>query len=252
MFADSAAYETFMGRWSRRLAPLVVEFAGVGGAVVDVGCGTGALSAAVVAASPSAEVVGVDPSPAFVDLARTFVPSARFEVGDAQALPLADDSVDVAVSSLVLNFVPDHRQALREMQRVTRPGGVVASAVWDYSGGMQMLCRFWDVATATFADVDVPDENRMPLCHPGELAALWRDAGLHDITDEALVIECLFSSFDDYWLPFLGGVGPSGQFVSTLQGDDRALLRAALQHELSPDGGAFVLPARAWAVRGVA
>ena len=253
MFVDGAAYEAFMGRWSRRLAPLLVAFAGVrdGTDVLDVGCGTGPLSRAVRDVAPQARVTGIDPSAGFVELARAAVPDARFEVGDAQVLPFGDASVDAALSLLALNFVPDHVRAAREMRRVTRPGGVVAAAVWDYGDGMEMLYRFWEVACAVSPDANDVAEHRMPLCHQGELAALLRGLGLRDVVEQPLEIRCEYASFDDYWLPFLGGVGPSGQYVVGLSESRRTELRDVLRREVAGgDDGPFALGARAWAVRG--
>ena len=164
MFAQSHAYEPFMGRWSRRLAPLFVEFAGVqdGESVLDVGSGTGALASAIVEARPKAHVTGVDPAQDYVSAARQRAPrrGIRFVVGDAQALDFSDGTFDRAVSLLALNFVPDPALALAEQIRVTRPGGLVAAAVWDYGDGMQMLRAFWDEAVA--ADPAADAARRAP------------------------------------------------------------------------------------------
>ncbi len=188
MFSEGDGYEQFMGRWSRLLAPLFVDFAqvGRGDAVLDVGSGTGALSLAV-AAVTSARVTGIERSEAFVRYAQS-TPSdrVRFQVGDATALPFPDDTFDRTLSMLVLNFVPDPAVALDQMIRVTRPGGVVAAAVWDYGDGMGMLRMFWDEAVALNPDAEPRDERHMPLCSRGALAELWRDHGLHDVDEQAL------------------------------------------------------------------
>ncbi len=252
MFSESDGYERFMGRWSRRLAPLFVDFAGVdrGDDVLDVGCGTGALAFAA-AAVPSVRAFGVDQSREFVQAAGLYGDGrVRFQVGDAAALPFPDAAFDRTLSMLVLNFVPDTAAALREMIRVTRPNGIVAAAVWDYGDGMQMLRAFWDEAVALDPAAAARDEGHMPLSRRGELPALWREAGLGDVEDAALTVDMAFASFDDFWQPFLGGQGPAGAYVSALTEPARRQLRARLHHRLGSDAG-FTLAARAWAVRGV-
>lgn len=253
MFSESDGYERFMGRWSRRLAPAFVRFAGVSenDDVLDVGCGTGALSSAA-AAVHGVHVVGVDRSAAFVEAAgRSGIEQARFQVGDACALSMPDRTFDRVLSMLVLNFVPDPAAALREMTRVTRVNGVVAAAVWDYGGGMEMLRTLWDAAVALDPACANLDERRMPLCRPGELSRLWRQNGLDDVDEAALTIDMQFDSFDDYWQPFLAGQGPAGAYVSSLPERDRTRLRETLRDRLTASSdSAFALSARAWAVLG--
>jgi SAM-dependent methyltransferase len=256
-FSAGDAYERFMGRWSGELAPRLVRFAGVrdGDAVLDVGSGTGALTAAVVAAAPSSRVIGVDAAAAYVAFAQARGLGGRvgFEVGDAQRLRFGDRQFDRTLSLLALNFVPEPAQVLSEMIRVTRPGGVVGAAVWDYGDGMAMLRAFWDQVIALGGEMDARDERHMPLCRRGELAALWREHQLQDVLEEALTVQTLFSSFDDYWLPFLERQGPAGAFVSALSASDREQLSVRLRQRLLGDkaDGRIVLSARAWAVRGV-
>jgi SAM-dependent methyltransferase len=257
MFAGGGAYERFMGRWSRRLAPLLVTVARVaaGDSVLDAGCGTGALSFAIGDIVPSARVTGVDPSAAYVRDAQARVPSdrMRFLVGDAQALEFPDASFDKTLSLVVMNFVPAPARALEEMTRVTRPSGVVAAAVWDYGQGMEMLRVFWDEAVALDEASVSRDERNMPLCRPGELETLWRAGGLRCVEELPIEIEMPFVSFDDYWLPFLGGQGPAGALAAGLTDTARSALEARLRARLLGDrhDGSFTLRARAWAVRGV-
>ena len=258
MFSLGDAYEHFMGRWSRDLARRLVQFAGVhdnDDDVLDVGSGTGALSAAIAAAAPSSRIVGVDRSEPYILAARARHPSERvhFEVADAQHLPFADGRFDRAISLLTLNFVPDPAKALHEMIRVTRSGGTVAAAVWDYGDGMEMLRVFWDEAIALNPAAAGKDERHMPLCRRGELSTLWHAHSLKDISEEALAIETRFSSFDDCWSPFLARQGPAGAYVSTLSPHDGEQLRVRLRRRLLRDDveRPIALTARAWGVRGV-
>ena len=256
IFSEARAYERFMGRWSRDLAPQLVRFAAVrdGETLLDIGSGTGALSAALAATAPSGRVVGIDPAAPYVALAQASQGGARvrFQVGDAQQMDFADGTFDRTLSLLVVNFIPDANRAVDEMKRVTRRGGTVAAAVWDYGGGMEMLRVFWDEAIAITPAGDSRDERHMPFCRRGELAALWRRHGLLDVVEEGLTIETRFTSFADYWAPFLEKQGPAGAFVAALSERERNQLEGRLRKRLLGEGPdrAFVLHARAWAVRG--
>ena len=256
MFAEADAYERFMGRWSRRLAPLFVTFASVadGDRVLDAGCGTGALTSAIADAKPSARVTAVDPSETYVRHARDrfSADGLHFVVGDVQALDASPATFDKTLSLLALNFVANRDRAIREMIRVTRDGGVVAAAVWDYGWGMEMLRVFWDEAIALDPDIADRDERHMPLCRRGELSELWRANGLDHVEEQALTIALEFSSFGDYWAPFLGGQGPAGAYALSRSRADRAALESRLRRRLlqSRRDAPFTLHARAWAVRG--
>jgi len=256
IFSQGDSYERFMGRWSRRLAPLLVRFAGVrdGDTVLDVGSGTGALAAAVARVAPSSRIIGIDPAASYVALAQSQQGSMRinFEVGDSQAMRFPAAMFDRTLSLLVINFIPDPRQALGEMVRVTKSKGTVAAAVWDYGEGMEMLRAFWDEAAAVTPAIAAKDERHMRLCRRGELDALWREQGLQDVVNEELIIETRFTSFDDLWTPFLEKQGPAGAYTASLPAADREALRLRLRRRLlgaGPDR-VIVLSARAWAARG--
>lgn len=257
MFFNAEAYERIMGRWSRQLAPVFLKFAGVGDGdrVLDVGCGTGSLALAAAAAMRSSRIVGVDPSAAYIEHARTRTADGRvtFQVADAQALPFSKASYDASLALLVLNFIPDARRAVREMRRVTRPGGRTAACVWDYSDGMTMLRVFWDTAVALDPDVAPRHEGHMPYCKQGQLAALWSQLGLQQVEEVSLVIRMAFASFDDFWAPFLEGQGPAASYATALPLERQAALRERLRGAVL-DGATdrpLTLDARAWAVRGV-
>lgn len=248
-------YERYMGRWSRRLAPKFLAWLKVAPDLrwLDVGCGTGALSSAILAACSPASVVGIDPSEGFLE-------RARQQLGDrvvlhqaaAGSIPLDDDRIDASVSALVLNFVPEAAAALREMTRVTVVGGTVAACVWDYAGRMDLIRLFWDTATALDPGARALDEGaRFALCHPDALSDLFKGAGLQDVEGSSIEIATPFVDFDDYWSPFLGGQGPAPAYAMALDEVARTRLRDGLRAriEARPGGGAG-LAARAWAVRG--
>jgi SAM-dependent methyltransferase len=209
MFSESEAYEHFMGRWSRELARLFVKFADIQGSVtvLDVGSGTGALTEAILAGIGTSQVVGVDPSVAYGEYARTRTADSRvtFEVGDGRSLRFPNATFDATLSLLVINFIPDPEKTLGEMIRVTRAGGVVAAAVWDYDEGMGMLRFFWDEAVLRDPSIEPRDERHMPFSRAGELASFWRDHGLLDVREAPLLISLRFQSFDRFWSPFLAG-----------------------------------------------
>lgn len=249
-------YDLLMGRWSRLIAPLLVQHVEVhdGDKVLDVGCGTGSLTRALLDSGPAVQVTGIDGSADYVDIARKNLDGsgATLEQGDAQSLPYPDNSFDKCISLLVMNFIPDPTQAVNEMQRVTRAGGSVTAAVWDYGDGMEMLRHLWDEAASIDDDAVAKHEGNMPLCRKGELAALWAECGLSEISDTALTIQMDFASFDDYWAPFLTGVGPSGSYVSSLDTQIRTDLKERLLRKLANGNreAPISLTARTWAVRG--
>jgi len=250
MFSIGEAYDVFMGRWSGHLAPLLVQFAGVidGDDVLDAGSGTGSLTAAAATVAPSSRIVGIDRSEPYVAVARARHQSQRmrFEVGDAQQLPFEDASFDRTLSLLILNFVPDPQKALTEMIRVTRPGGTVAAAVWDYGERMEMLRVFWDEAIGSTLEQTGRTSATCPCPEPAGLGALWRTR-LRNESETALAIETQFTSFENYWSPILQQQGPAGAQVATLSPDDRDQLELKLRQRLLGNraDGPITLRARA-------
>ena len=248
-------YEQYVGWWSRRVAPLFLEWLGLPAGLrwLDVGCGTGALCGAIMDNCSPESVAGVEPSDGFLDAAKENLGGrAAFHRGGATAIPLPDASVDVVVSGLVLNFVPDHRAALAEMTRVTAKGGTVAAYVWDYAGRMELMRHFWDAASAIDpAAADLDEGRRFPLCAPEPLAGLFTRAGLGDVQVRAIDVPTRFRDFADYWTPFLGGQGPAPAYAMSLEEERRGALRERIRARL-PVGvdGSIDLIARAWAVRG--
>ena len=258
MFEVAEAYEVMMGRWSRQLAPLFVEFVGVqdGENVLDPGCGTGSLSATLARVTGASKIVGIDPSKGFIEYARTQIadPRVTFEVGDAQALPYPDESFDRCMALLIVNFIPDAPKAAREIRRVTRSGGVVATTMWDGSRAHELTGCFWVAAVALDPTAKRPAERRGSYGSAEALSDLFKGAGLTDIEVTDLTMRCQFSSFDDYWLPLTEGQGPSGAYLARLPEDHRAALRERLRQNLfgSRADGPFTLLAKAWAVKGIA
>jgi SAM-dependent methyltransferase len=250
-------YERYIGRWSRLVARQFVAWLALPPALhwLDVGCGTGALTQAILEQGAPASVLGIDPSAGFIALARAQIKDTRasFQSGAAQALPVASASVDAVVSGLVLNFTSDPAASLAEMARAARPGGTIAAYVWDYAEGMQMLRLFWDAAIALDRGALALDEGRrFPICRREALGTLWRDSGLAQIEFHDIDVPTVFSSFDDFWSPFLGGQGPAPTYCGTLTDDARAALRDRLRTMLPVAAdGRIALTARALAVRGV-
>jgi SAM-dependent methyltransferase len=255
---DGDGYERLMGRWSRRLVEPFLDFVGSadGEDVLDVGCGTGCLSAALAMRREVRSVLGVDLSSAYVEHARTSNtdPRIRFEVGDACALALPAARFDRVLSLLVLHFVPKTEQAIAEMRRVAKPGALVGAAVWDARGGFVANRIFFD----TVAALDPAANDRRarnytrPLTRPGELGAAWRAAGFTDVAEASLAIRMEFASFDDYWAPYSGNDGPQADYLKTLAAPDRTRMRDAVQRAYldgEPDGPRSYA-ALAWAVRG--
>lgn len=256
-------YDRYMGRWSRPIAEQFIRWLAIrpGGAWLEVGCGTGALSTEIMRVGGVAALTSIDTSPAFVDTARLRLGDrVAFEVADGASLPYDSGRFDVAVSGLALNFIPDAAQALAEMRRVVgrvvgrmvERAGVVGVYVWDYGGGMEMIRYFWDAALWTDpAAAQFDEATRFPLCAEGPLRQLFDECGFASVRSTALDEETRFVDFDDYWTPFLGGQGPAPAYVAGLGLAQRRALVDELRRTLPiATDGSIRLRARAWAVSG--
>lgn len=248
-------YERYVGRWSREVAPRFLDWLAVpaGRRWLDVGCGTGALSAAIADRCAPVSVTGVDPSAGFLEAAAAnLADRVVVRPGTATAIPLDPASVDVVVSGLALNFVQEPSEALLEMARVTVAGGTIAAYVWDYAGRMDLMRAFWDAAAELDPAAAALDEgNRFPLCRPEALGELFVGAGLAGTEVVPIEIATPFSDFEDYWQPFLGGQGPAPAYAMSLDEEGRLALRERIRNRLpTRQDGSLALRARAWAVRG--
>jgi SAM-dependent methyltransferase len=244
------AYDRYMGRYSVLLSPQLADVAGVRGgqAVLDVGCGPGALTAELVRRLGPGAVSAVDPSEPFVAAARERHPKVSVQRASAEQLPFGDDAFDAALAQLVVHFMSDPSAGVAEMSRVTRTDGVVAACVWDHAGGQGPLSAFWEVARAL--DPAVDDESRLVGAREGDLTQLFESAGLRAVEETALSVSLEHPSFEEWWEPFTFGVGPAGTYVAGLDSERQAHLRERCREAL-PDAP-FVLTARAWTARGLA
>jgi SAM-dependent methyltransferase len=255
---DAEAYQRLMGRWSGRLAEQLVDYAGIasGDRVLDVGCGAGSLAFAVAARPEASQILGIDIAPPYIAYAaaRAADPRLRFAVADAVKLDLPDGAFDRTFSLLALNFMSDPPRALAEMRRVTRKGGAVAAAVWDFAGGLVYQRVFWDTAAALDAAADQARAQHYssPLTGPGELASAMAAVGLDDIAECSLTIRMEYRDFADYWQPIANAQGPVGDYVKRLAPDRLDALRDALARAYLCGGadGPRSMTATAWAVRG--
>jgi ubiquinone/menaquinone biosynthesis C-methylase UbiE len=254
--SPAEAYDRFVGRYATALGSALTEFAGVepGTRALDVGCGPGALTAVLVERLGAGSVAAAEPSEPFAAACRARLPEVEVVSATAEALPFADGAFGVTLSQLVVNFMSDPEEGVREMARVTRPGGVVASCVWDYAGEMTLLRAFWDAAREVDpeAAAAVDEGAVMPWCREGELGELWRAAGLHDVRSDALVVSAAYADFEDLWSPLPTGIAPAGAFCKSLDEERRAALREAHRRRLRVGDGPFELTARAWAAAGTA
>lgn len=257
VWASGDSYEQYVGRWSRMVAKEFIRWLAIpeDRQWLDVGCGTGALSQTILNLAKPKKVKGVDRSKQFVETAQGRVrhPNAEFVTGDAQALPVESETYDVAVSGLVLNFVPQPGQMVAEMARAVRRNGTVALYVWDYAGKMQFMRHFWNAAAAIDpAAYELDEGRRFPSCSPGGLAELFQNAGIRHMETRPIDISTDFKDFDDFWMPFLGGQGSAPGYAMSLPEERRAQLRERLLNSLPfAIDGSIPLVARTWAIKGL-
>ena len=253
------SYDAYMGRWSRQIAPRFLDWLDTAESLdwLEVGCGSGALSATIFDQCNPRSLVAIDPSDGFVSTARKKVPDKRAEfcVGDAQDIALDTASRDVVASALVLNFVPDREKALSEMKRIVRPGGVIGFYVWDYPGeGVEFMRAFWKEATALDGNaLTLNEDQRFPFCTPDNLTDLVENSGLLSVDCVPIEVPTIFKDFDDYWHPFTLGAGPAPGYCMSLEPEHRQRLREKLDENLPrSEDGAIDLKARAWAIKAIA
>ena len=246
----ATAYDAFMGRWSRRMSVALADEAGIapGMRVLDVGCGTGALTEELVRRVTPQLVSAVDPSPSFVSAMRERLRGVDVREASAEQLPFEDGSFDAALAQLVVHFMADPVAGLVEMRRVTRRGGVVVASVWDYAGDRGPLGVFWEAAREIRPDVR--DESRLAGTREGHLAELFETAGLQHVSQSVLRATIEHPTFEAWWDPFTKGAGPAGAFVSGLDPSERDRLREACERRL--DARPITVRAAAWAARGYA
>ena len=248
----ATAYDAFMGRYSARLVGRMADLAGVaagaapGQRVLDVGCGPGALTAELVRRIGPASVAAVDPSAPFVEAARSRLPGVDVRLAPAEALPFEADEFDAALAQLVVHFMADPVAGLAEMARVTRPGGTVVACVWDFAGERSPLSPFWTAVAAM--EPGNPGESRYAGARQGHLVELFRAAGLRDVEEHEIEADLTHPTFEDWWEPFMAGVGPAGAHAKAMDPARRAELRERILASLPP--APFTIEARAWAARG--
>lgn len=256
IFGNAAAYEIYVGRWSRLVAERFVTWLEIppNRVWLDVGVGTGILSQVILDQLSPMKVVGIDSSPAYVKFARQKILDERikFSMGDASNLTLETSEFDVVVSGLVINFVPSPEQAVKGMMQAVKRGGTVAAYVWDYGGRMEMMRHFWDAAKIVDPSAAAMDSGqRFPICEPDNLQALFESVGLGEIEVIPIDVPTHFEDFDDFWLPFLGAQGSVSKYLHALTDATRNAIRDQLKQQLPiREDGQIALVARSWAVKG--
>lgn len=252
MFASADNYDRYIGRYSRALARELIAGAQVapGQRVLDVGCGPGALTGELAALLGSDHVAAIDPSPSFVEVCRERHPGVRVEIAAAELIPFEDRSFDAAIAQLVVHFMTDAPSGVEEMKRVTKPGGAVAAATWDYADGMVLIRRFWEAAVAIDPSAEAVQGGRTRYTNADELGSLWREAGLLGVEVEGVTVSATYANFEDLWTPLANGAGPAGAYAVALTDEHRAALKAELRQRLGVDEAPFELTARAWVATG--
>jgi SAM-dependent methyltransferase len=254
-WTSGSHYDQWMGRWSRLLAHEFLAWLDLPADLrwLDVCCGSGIITEAIVERNAPASIVGIDASPEQINFARQHrdQPNVTFQTGDAMALPFPDATFNVVVCGLGLHYIPSPVEALEQFCRVTAPGGAIAVYVWDYAQGARFLREFWDAAIAVDHEAATFDQaRRFPMCTPEGLQSLFEQAGLKPASLHALEIVTHFSSFEDYWAPLLTGQGSAPNFMATRDRPTREAIRERLRAALPANSqGAIELPARAWAIR---
>ena len=248
-------YELYVGRWSHLVACEFLAWLDLPSSLywLDVGCGTGALTAAISEKCQPSRLIGIDPSDGFLAKARARLKDkAVFRVANALDIPVHDAEVDVVVSGLVLNFVSNVALGLAEMRRAANPGGAIAAYVWDYAGRMELMRHFWNAAVELDPSIRELDEGvRFPLCQPDALENAFGNANLTAIQVVAIDVPTRFRNFNDYWTPFLGGQGPAPSYAMSIDEASRNRLKDRIRERLpSQSDGSIPLVARAWAIRG--
>ena len=255
----ASGYEQLMGRWSRRLAPKFIDFAGLAGGekILDVGCGTGSLTFELAKSADLAEIQAIDFSPVFVAAAKekNSDPRITFSQADATTLPFADKAFDRALALLVLHFVPETGKAVAEMRRVVRPGGVVAAVVWDHYGGMPGMRMMIDTVAA-LSESGRQMRSRycfQPMMQPDEMKRTFVEQGLADVTEAELMVRMDYENFDDYWAPIAAGEGPLGKYMTTLDAAEQARVGTAVRdaYQAGRSDGPRSFANVAWACRGI-
>jgi ubiquinone/menaquinone biosynthesis C-methylase UbiE len=254
LFDDGEAYERLMGRWSRLAGEKFLDWLGAAKDLkwVDVGCGNGAFTELLIERCAPASVVGVDPSEGQLAYARTRggAKRAEFRIADAQSLPFPDNSFDAGAMALVIVFVPDAVKAAAEMARVVRPGGVVATYMWDFPDGTPLSPLSRAIKALGF---EPPERPNVQAAARDSMQAIWREAGLKSVETEVLRIGVEFSNFDDFWDSNTLPIGPSGKALAALSPSARQQLKARLRAQMSPAAdGTIAYESVANAVRGVA
>lgn len=252
---SGTAYDRYMGRWSKLIAQKFLSWLAIPPACIwlDLGCGTGTITRLILESYQPKKIYSIDSSSDFIRDAQESIlnPAVHFKVGQAESLELDSNSIDVAVSGLVLNFVSKPEAAVSEMMRVTQPGGTIGIFLWDYMQGMQMLRYFWDAAIGLDPEAKKLDEGtRFLLCQEGKLESLVKKVGLKQVEATFIEVKTVFQNFDDYWQPFLGNVGHGSVYTMSLSQKDRKKLEEKLRRSLPIDGdGSISLMAKAWAVK---